>query len=910
MSTRSRIAAAAAAAGLCVVLQAASTGPMDATGEVGLALMLRKLATVGTVMHATAHPDDENNGLLAMQSHGQGLRVVLATATRGNGGQNEIGPEIFEALGVLRTEELLAAHRFDGAEQFFARAVDFGYSFSIEESYEKWGKEEIVGDYVRLMRMTRPDVVLTMRPDGGGGGQHHQASARIATEAFRLAADPGKYPDQIAEGLRPWQPRKIYQTARYGFSNEPAPAGAKLVSVDSNVYDPLLGRTFMEIGAEGRSMHKCQGMGQLLPLPGSFETAYRLVDTVLPGGTGREESSLTDGLDLSLAGLARFAGDAPPERLISELAGVAASVEEAGRALRQTGAEATLPALTRGLLRTRALRASIASGSLGLSDEAAYEIGFRLEQTVHKFERALVLAQALRIDALADDGVVVPGQKDHVSIVIANRAAGNDALRIEHVRLEGFSQAGTTCAPAALSPGAIVKCDADAVVPEDARVTEPYWHRAGEAGRYTFDRDAPFGLPFRPTPFVALFDLSFGGTPVTLPVPVLYRYGGNIFSGEKRMNLLVVPAVTLRVRPEITIVPASGGAGSPTAARRPSMTRVSTAAPPAPHDNARTIEVVVTNNTPDALDTDVRLDVPGEWTVTPATRHVRFDHGDEADTIAFQVSAPSNVRPGAFMLRATAGPDGEFKRGYEVIEYPHIHRRHVFDDAATTAKVIDVKVPAGLTVGYVMGVGDQVPPALEQLGVQVVQLNEAALASADLSGFDAIITGVRAYERRKDLRVYNHRLIEYAKGGGTVIVQYNKYEFNRGQYGPYPAQVSSGRVTDEHAPVTVLVPGHPVFNKPNAITAAAWDGWVQERGLYFLGDRDERYVDLVELEDPFELNKGPKRGALVEAPVGEGRWIYVGLGLWRQLPAGTDGAYQLLANLVSLGRTEGHAVGK
>jgi hypothetical protein len=477
------------------------------------------------------------------------------------------------------------------------------------------------------------------------------------------------------------------------------------------------------------------------------------------------------------------------------------------------------------------------------------------------------------------------------------------------VHLEGFSQPATSCAAGPVSPGAIVKCEADAVVAQDAGVTEPYWHRAGEAGRYTFDDDAPFGLPFRPTPFVAVFDLSFGGTPVTLRIPVVYRYGGNIFSGEKRSKLLVVPAVTLRVDPAIMIVPVSGSTGAPTADRRPSITRVSTAgpavAPQATADTARTIQVEVTNNTPGALETNVALAVPNGWSVAPATQHARFEQGDEADTVTFRVAPPPGARPGTFALRASAGSSGEFTRGYEVIEYPHIHRRHVFDDAVTTAKVIDVKVPAGLTVGYVMGVGDQVPPALEQLGVHVVQLNEAALASGDLSPFDAIITGVRAYERRKDLRVYNHRLMQYARNGGTVIVQYNKYEFNRAQYGPYPAKVSSDRVTDEHSPVTVLAPSHPVFNKPNAITAAAWEGWVQERGLYFLGERDDRYVDLVELADPFELNNGLKRGALVEGRVGKGRWIYVGLGLWRELPAGIDGAYQLLANLVSLGKTEG-----
>src|SRR4051812_724513 len=242
----------------------AATGITDLGGDVALRLMLRKLATVATVMHITAHPDDENNALIAMESHGDGMRVVLATATRGNGGQNEIGPEIFEALGVLRTEELLAAHHFDGAEQFFARAVDFGYSFSVDETYDKWGKAEILGDYVRLIRTLRPDVLITMRPDGEGGGQHHQASARIGTEAFRAAGNASLYPELLKDGLRPWQPAKVYQAAYYGMFQRDAPPSGRLVTVDANTYDPLLGKTYAEIGSEARAMHKCQGFGQLL----------------------------------------------------------------------------------------------------------------------------------------------------------------------------------------------------------------------------------------------------------------------------------------------------------------------------------------------------------------------------------------------------------------------------------------------------------------------------------------------------------------------------------------------------------------------------------------------------------------------------------------------------------------------
>jgi hypothetical protein len=289
--------------------------------------------------------------------------------------------------------------------------------------------------------------------------------------------------------------------------------------------------------------------------------------------------------------------------------------------------------------------------------------------------------------------------------------------------------------------------------------------------------------------------------------------------------------------------------------------------------------------------------------VSPATARVTLDREDEAEPLRFTVTPRAGTPPGTYQIRATvAAAGGPFELGYRAVEYPHIPRRHVVHAATASIKVIDVSVAPGLQVGYVMGVGDQVPQAIAQLGADVTLLDADALAWGDLSAFDVILTGVRAYERRPDLVAHNHRLIEYARRGGTVIVQYNKFEFNQAQYGPFPAKVSSARVTDELAPVTILQPKHPVFTWPNVIGDAAWEGWVQERGLYFLGEKDGNYVDLVELADPFPYNAGVKRGALVEAQLDRGRWFYLGLGLWRQLPAGTDGAYQLLANLVSVGK--------
>ena len=436
-------------------------------------------------------------------------------------------------------------------------------------------------------------------------------------------------------------------------------------------------------------------------------------------------------------------------------------------------------------------------------------------------------------------------------------------------------------------------------VPASARVTEPYWHRAGEGGRYTFDADAPFGLPYRPTPFTAQIALGFedaqGAIDVSAALPVQFRYEGNIFSGEKRSELLVVPALSVRTSPEILILPSAAGAPPAPGAASGTSSRPG---------SAREIRVTVVNGMPGKSEGSVALALPPHWTSTPQRAPVTFTREDEAQTVRFVIGPPAGAAPGAYEIRASVASGSQsFARGYQVIEYPHIRRQHIYQDAATRLKLIDVKTAPNLTVGYVMGVGDGVPAAIAQLGATVELIDAEELAWGGLARFDVILTGVRAYEARPDLRANNERLLQYVRDGGTVIVQYNKYEFNEAQYGPYPAKVSSDRVTDEQAPVILLEPSHPVFSTPNRIGDATWRGWVQERGLYFLGERAPQYRDLVRLADPFPFNTGEKRGALVEATYGKGRWLYVGLGLWRELPAGVDGAYQLLANLISLGKS-------
>jgi LmbE family N-acetylglucosaminyl deacetylase len=885
---------AAAVALLLVDLAAAQmrVRPVDLEeGSVALGLALRHLANTGVFMQATAHPDDENNALHVFLNRGQGIRTVLATATRGDGGQNEIGPEIFDALAVLRTGELGSMHRFDASEQYFTRAVDFGYSFSIEETLEKWGRDEIIGDYVRLIRMTRPDVIHGMNPTGTAGGLHHQTSGLLSREAFKAAADPSRYPEQIREGLRPWQAGKFYYPAggpgagggrgqAAPSPGAPVPLGAlRVAAVDISGFDSLLGRTFTEVGSEERSMHKSQAMAQLLSLPSAPAIQrFLLMEAVAPGAAA-EESSLFEGIDTTIPGLARFANPAPP-LLTDGLRVIADRVADAQKQFDANGPYAAAPALAAGLDAVRALRKQLSA--MSLSDDARYNIDQRLKTKEDEFSEAAVLAHGLRLEVLADDGIVVPGEPLRVSVMIGDRAR-RSAANIRSVMLKGFD-GGNACTPGTLQDGNVYRCELQVSIPAGAKPTKPYWKRLPDAARYEFEPDAPFGLPFRPTPFRAAVSLALSGAEVALDLPVEYRYEGKALEGEKRMELTVVPALALRVSPDIAIVPAGRGA---------------TAAVD------RDIRVTVTNGRKGATTGQVKLEVPAGWRVTPATSAVSFTREDEAHTIRFTVRPDAKAATGQYPIRAVASAGTQtFDRGYQTVEYPHIQRRQLELPAVANLKVMDVRLAPSLNVGYVMGTGDDVPSALRGLGATVRVLDADDLAFGDLNRYDAIVVGIRAYDSRDDLRASNKRILEYAQSGGTVIVQYNR-DADWAQYAPYAARGSSTRVTDENGEVQVLATDDPVFHYPNEIGSAAWRGWVQERGTYFIDAQSPEYTELIQVNEPFDNNKGWKKGALVEARVGKGRWIYVGLGLWRQLAAGTDGAYQLFANLISRGKLPG-----
>jgi LmbE family N-acetylglucosaminyl deacetylase len=861
------------------------------TGATGLALQLRKLSTGATLLHTTAHPDDEDNGLLVLMSRGRGIETSLLTTTRGDGGQNEIGPELFEAIGILRTEELMALHRVDGVDQYFTRAYEFGYSFSVEETLQKWGQEEILGDIVRMIRTLRPDVVLSLPPRGEGGGQHHQTSAILTREAFRAAADPARFPEQIREGLRPWQPLKLYSRLSVGPGGRPrtSPENKEdekeklhLVEVDTGAYDPILGRTYYQMGSEGRSNHKCQGTGQLRASAGPHDSVWRLEDSDIQ--VSESETDLFDGVETGLDRLKAFSGAAFVHRGIDA---VATEATAASAAFDPRAPWKTLPALRRGLLAVRKLRADLAAGSLPAAE--TYELEHRLAPKEREFENAIALAHGLVFLPTADRGEVTRSSRFRVEAQVTNPSPG--PVEIREVTVDTPSGWGVArvdeektpfpVLPAVVSGNRQLDARFDVTVGAAAAYDRPYWTKSDPSvDRFTLLEPASFGLPWNPPAVSSTLSFLSGGVAISLERTVAFRYEGRWVGGEKQKQVSVLPLVSVTLSPDVVVFP----------------TRAD--------DKTRPVSVTALYKGREPVRGTLKLEAPPGWRIEPEESALDFERENQAVTVRFRLTPPETVVTGTYPVRAVARVgDQEFREGVQTIQYDHIQTRYLYHPAEAHVEALDLQI-APVKVGFIEGVGDEVPVAIRQLGASLDFLDADDLAEGDLSRYDVIVTGVRAYMNRQDLRSYNQRLLDYVHSGGTVLVQYNKLEFNDAQWGPYPKKVSNNRVTVEEAPIHILVPDHPVFNEPNRITESDWDGWVQERGLYFLAEEgDPHYRDLISSEDPWEYNKGVKKGMLVEAQYGTGRWIYMGLGFFRQLPAGVPSAYKLFANLLSLPRT-------
>jgi LmbE family N-acetylglucosaminyl deacetylase len=819
--------------GCSVLLLLGAAGPgmgqMSPPGTGGVAALTHALNQLGAekrVLFIAAHPDDEDTQLLTWLARGLGAQAAYLSLSRGEGGQNLIGPELGIQLGIIRTEELLAARALDGARQYFTRAYDFGFSKTLEETHRFWPADTLLRDVVAVIRRFRPQIIVTNftgTPRDGHG--QHQAAGAVAHRAFELTRDSA------------WGPRKLYRSSRFD-------PGAATVRIDGGALDPVAGQSYYQIAMASRSRHRSQDMGQL-QRPGPSTIALAFV-----AGPRGSDTALFAGVDTVLAGRARYR----------------ALIDSARARLSPWDLGAVVPYLARA-------HAELASGT-GPAE---------LEQRA-LIEGALGTAAGVAVDGVADDGVVTRGQRIQVEVTVWN--AGADEIRLDAVELvapAGWRVERLDAAASPVAPGTVATRRFAVHVPADAPRTAPYFLRRPLIGGGYYDwTGVPAdvrGLPFGPAPVRARASLTIAGAGVTLEREVVYRYRDQAV-GEVRRPLFVTQAFDVSVSPATVVWPADGA--SPT----------------------RQFTARVVNRARGAATGRLIVTPPPGWSVTLAADTIAFEREDEEESVGFSLTAPRAARleAGSYTARvAVQGADGRAEGSLLVIDHPHIRPRALAEPSAVAVRAAPLVLPGIGTVGYVRGAADRVPEELLALGVPLELLGPDTLARGELSRFGAIVIGSRAYETDAALVANNRRILDYARAGGLVIVQYQQYAFVTGGFAPFPLTIGRphDRVTDETAPVTAIDSAHPVLRVPHAIAPADWAGWVQERGLYFAREWDSTYVPVLETADP---GGPPLRGGLLIAPLGRGTYVYTGLSFFRQLPAGVPGAYRLFLNLLALRR--------
>jgi LmbE family N-acetylglucosaminyl deacetylase len=847
-------------------------------GAAGAWQKLLKTRTLASAMHTTAHPDDEHGGLLAMLSRGQGVRLSLLTLNRGESGDNAIGSELFVGLGLIRTEELREAGKYYGLDrQYFSTMIDYGFSKRLEETIERWGRDPLLRDMVRVIRSERP-LVLISRFQGNirDGHGNHQAAGLYTQLAYKAAADPNMFADQIKEGLRPWQVQKLYIGGVR--DNEDW-----TIRVDTGVYDPVLGESYNTIARRGLSFQRSQNSGRFSGEPGPSLGYYKRLDSVVTAPA--KETSFFDGIDTTIPGLYRALRKPAPAGANTLLTAIDAELKGAIDAFTMIDPAASAPPLARALTAVRAARTK-----LGTDPDVDYVLGIKEEQVQDALTSALGIAFTV---VARPAGVeeprgpfgggpvpmppVVPGQTFTVKAQFTNRSGV--PVTVNRLALEGRGNWNVPprATPTAAASNTPVAHDFSVTVPDNAPLTRPYFRRASvNDSRYEIVDSAHLFQPAAHPALsgVAVYDVA--GVPVEVRVPVT-RYDANLPYGYDVKELAVLPAIAITVSPQTAVTPL---------ALATKQIRV---------------RAEVTNNNATPVKGTVRLQVPAGWRVEPASQPFAFSSAGERAFYPFTVSIPS-IENREYTIEAVASAGGhDYREGYDVIRHRDLETRYLYRDSTIAVRGLDVAIAPGLKVGYVMGVGDDNPAAIAQLGVEVTMLGERELASADLSTFDAIMTGTRAYAVREDLRTYNHRLLEYVKNGGNLIVLYNTQEFVPNQQAPFPASLPRGaeEVSEENSPVEILAPAHRAFNVPNTITPEDFNGWIEQRGSKFWTTWDKAYTPMIATWDQGQAKQA---GGWLHARYGKGHYTYFAYAFHRQLPYGVPGAYRLLANLLSLGK--------
>lgn len=795
---------------------------------------LEKAAKGERILYLAAHPDDENTRLISYFENGMHVRTAYLSLTRGDGGQNLIGTEIGAGIGILRTQELLAARRIDGGEQYFTRAVDFGYSKSATESFAKWGKEEVLEDVVFVIRKFRPDVIITrFPPDNYAGHGHHEASAILAEEAFDLAKDPEAFPKQL-DYVKTWQPKRLYFNMSTWWDKDLPEKAAKnpedYVVIDIGAYNNLLGESYSQIAAMSRSQHRSQGFGTDFPYGKNLEyLKYVKGDKVNPG------EGILEGI---ASGWQRHDAQDIEEDLIDMLSEY----------------NFKNPAASLTPLISVAKELSKLTGNPFFDHKQA------------EIEDLILDMMRVTTEFNTAEKYAVPGGTVSTELLINN--PGDVSLNLRRAVYSNQNLAD----PGLIADNKLFTAEPEISISEDAPFSNPYWLNEPYENMYEVNDYSLLGAPENKTKLAATLTFEVQGYTFETSVPLR----------EKRVDpargviynpVYIVPKANFNFSEDVVIA--------------------------AKGSDAKQVKLTVTNNA-DTFDGTVGLQLPKGWSVTPEQHDVTFDRSGESVILTFEIKAGKSAKPGKAAVTARA-KTGELRKpamSLQRIDYEHIPAQIILKDAEIKLVPLDLKRGDVKLIGYIDGPGDDVAKYLEAAGYEVEHIGAEALRSGDLSKYDAILTGIRAYNTRPNLQFDNDNLNAYVKAGGTWVVQYNK---SRGlltdQIGPYPFTLSHQRVTEEDAPAKFLEPEHAVFNTPNKLSQKDFEGWVQERGLYFASDWDKAFTPLIAWHD---IDEPARKGGLLAAPYGEGYFVYTGISFFRELPAGVSGAYRLLANILAL----------
>ncbi|WP_066838964.1 PIG-L family deacetylase [Rufibacter ruber] len=791
---------------------------------------LEKLNVLGSVLYFAAHPDDENTRLIAFLANERKLRTGYLSLTRGDGGQNLIGPEIREELGLIRTQELLQARQIDGGEQFFSRANDFGFSKNPAETFTIWNREQVLADAVWTIRKFRPDVIITrFSPVPGGTHGHHTASAIIAQEAFEAAADPKRFPEQL-KTVEVWQARRlVWNTSSFFYGQGQKFDTSNKLTLETGLYNPLLGKSYNEISAESRSMHKSQGFGS----SGSRGEALEYFEH-LKGD--RAQSDLVEGVTTTWN---RLKGGESVGKIISE----------AIRNYNPANPSASVPTL---------LKATSALAKLPNS--------YWKQVKQEELDQVIKACLGLYLEATARDYSATPGEAVNIQLEATNRSAVPVTLtQVEYL----FAKRDTTVQQK-LENGKPLMLRVSVPISPSAMYSQPYWLRLpGTTGMFRVDEPELIGLPENPAAAQVRVQVTVQGQPLSFTLPVVYKRTDPV-EGEQYRPFVVTQPVFVNLTEKVYVFPD---------------------AQPKPV----TVRVRAGQN---SLEGQVTLRLPQGWRAAPASADFKLNQKGAEQTFTFQVY-PGAQETESTISAAVSTLGRNFTQGLKTIEYAHIPTQTLFSESEAKAVKLDIK-RKGQRIGYLMGAGDEIPASLQQIGYTVDQLQVDDLSAANLQKYDAVVTGVRAYNTLERLKFQQPQLLEYVRNGGTLVVQYNVSNgLVTSELGPYPLKLSNDRVTVEDAEVRFLKPDHAVLNSPNKITQKDFTGWVQERGLYFPNQWAPEYEAILSMNDPGET---AKEGSLMVAKYGKGHFVYSGLSFFRELPAGVPGAYRLFVNLLSLGK--------